>query len=151
MKKGLKIILIIFVGIILVLTTSFAVSYYYIRTKNMMIENKSSKIETKLSNKEEYMKLTKRAVVIKVGEKYLDVMGFEGTHDLYDVSYEEEGNIGFKKGQEILIYYDGMVLESYPAQIRNVGKIEIIKEESDIQIPDEVLKFYYKWRWRFVK
>lgn len=90
---------------------------------------------------------TKRAVVVKVNEKSLDVMGIEnenGTeNDLISVSFGQEGDIGFKQGQEILIYFDGIIEESFPAQINNVGKIEIVKEKSDNEIPEEVLRFYY--------
>lgn len=92
------------------------------------------------------MVATKRAVVVKVNEKSLSVMGIEDTNDLCSVSFAEEGNIGFKQGQEVLIYFNGMIAESYPAQIHHVGKIEIVKEKSDITIPESVLKFYYSSR-----
>lgn len=92
------------------------------------------------------MKETKSAVVVKVNEKCLSVMGIENTSDLFTVSYASENNIEFKQGQEILIYFDGMVLSSFPGQIPNVGKIEIVKDESDVAIPDDVLRFYYSSR-----
>ncbi len=102
---------------------------------NKTIINKKSEENNMLANK--------KAVIIKVNEKYLDVMGFEGASDLYNVSYSSEGNIGFKQGQEILIYFNGTIAESFPAQIGKVGKIEILKEKSDIEIPEDILKFYY--------
>ena len=90
---------------------------------------------------------TKRAVVVKVNEKSLDVMGIENEYgienDLISVSFGQEGNIGFKQGQEVLIYFDGIIAESFPAQINNVGKIEIVKEKSNNEIPEDVLRFYY--------
>lgn len=90
---------------------------------------------------------TKRALVVKVNEKSLDVMGIENENniesDLISVSFGQEGDIGFKQGQEILIYFDGIIAESFPAQINNVGKIEIVKEKSDNEIPEDVLRFYY--------
>ena len=85
------------------------------------------------------------AVVMEVYPQSLGVMEIknnEGSQDLYTVSFAEEGNIGFKEGQEVAIYFDGTVAESYPAQIHNVNKIEITKEESQITIPDEVLRYY---------
>lgn len=85
------------------------------------------------------------AVVMEVYPQSLGVMGIknnEGSQDLYTVSFAQEGNIGFKEGQEVAIYFDGTVAESYPAQIHNVNKIEITKEESQITIPDEVLRYY---------
>ena len=82
-------------------------------------------------------------VVVKVNEHDLGVMGENGDFDLYWVSFGEEGNIGFKQGQEILIYYNGIVEETFPARPSGVTKIEIIKEKSNKQIPDNVLNFFY--------
>lgn len=85
-------------------------------------------------------------IVVKVNEKSLDVMGINNGEDelnnLYSVSFAKEGNIGFKEEQEILIYFDGMVLETFPGQIHNVEKIEIIKEKSETEISADVLRFY---------
>lgn len=94
----------------------------------------------------ENMTFTLSGIVVKVNEKSLDVMGINNGEDelnnLYSVSFAKEGNIGFKEGQEILIYFDGMVLETFPGQIHNVGKIEIIKEKSETEISADVLRFY---------
>ena len=38
-----------------------------------------------------------------------------------------------------------MILESYPAQLGNVGKIEITKENSDVVIPDNILRTFYSF------
>lgn len=88
---------------------------------------------------------TLSAVVMEVHESGLSVMEIkegESSYDLYTVSFAQEGNIGFKQGQEVLIYFDGIVAESFPAQIFNVSKIEITKEETDITIPDDVIRYY---------
>lgn len=94
----------------------------------------------------ENMTFTLSGIVVKVNEKSLDVMGINNGEDelnnLYSVSFAKEGNIGFKEEQEILIYFDGMVLETFPGQIHNVGKIEIIKEKSETEISADVLRFY---------
>lgn len=92
------------------------------------------------------MSETKKAVVIKVNDKSLSVMGFDRENDLYSVSYAEDGNNKFKQGQEILIYFNGIVAETFPSQIGNVGKIEIIKEKSDKAIPEDIIRFYYNYR-----
>lgn len=57
-----------------------------------------------------------RAVIVKVYDKSLGVMGIQGENKLYNIGFADEGNIGFKQGQEILIYSDGIILESYPAR-----------------------------------
>lgn len=85
------------------------------------------------------------AVILKVYPQSLGVMKIkdnEGTRDLYNVSFAEEGNIGFKEGQEVAIYFDGAIAESYPAQIYNVNKIEITKEQTQIEIPEDVIRYY---------
>lgn len=125
MKKGIKILCII-LGIIIVFGLIF-LTVYYNKTKNNSIATMS-------------------AIVVKVNENSLGVMNIENTDELLTVGYADEGNIGFKQGQEILIYYDGMVLASFPAQIYNVGKIEIVKEESETAIPEKVLRYYYSSR-----
>lgn len=48
----------------------------------------------------------------------------------------------FERGQEIEIYYDGVITETYPGKITNVSSYKILKEKSDIEIPEEVKKRY---------
>lgn len=88
------------------------------------------------------MRATMNAVVMKVHENSLLVMNIEDK-GLSSVGFVKEGNIGFKEGQEVLIYYDGYMLESYPPQLGKVEKIKILKEKSDVSIPDDVLRYYY--------
>lgn len=128
MKKVIRI-----VGIIIVL--SIIIIALYTITK--------SKIRKK-SNDDEFSS-TIKAVVVNL-EKGLLVMGTENTNELYSVNYQNKENIEFKQGQEILIYFDGVVLETYPAQITNIEKIEILKEKSDIKIPDNILRYCYSSR-----
>lgn len=117
MKKVIRI-----VGIIVVL--SIIIIALYTITK--------SKIRKK-SNDNEFSS-TIKAVVVKP-EKSLLVMGTENTNELYSVNYQNKENIEFKQGQEILIYFDGVVLETYPAQITNVGKTV---NEANIIHPDNI-------------
>lgn len=84
---------------------------------------------------------TKRAVIVKVNENSLGVMDLDAT-TIYSVSFAKEGNIGFQQGQEVLIYFDGVIASTFPEQIFHVGKIKIVKEKSDISIPEKVLKYY---------
>lgn len=91
------------------------------------------------------MMVKMEAIIMEVHESGLsiaEIINDEITSNLYSVSFAEEGNIGFKPGQEIEIYYDGIVASSFPEQIHNVGKIIITKEESDKTIPDGVLRYY---------
>ena len=60
----------------------------------------------------EKMSCKTKAVVVKVNESSLFAeLEEEG---LCSVSFGKNGNIGFKKGQEIEIYFDGMINASYP-------------------------------------
>lgn len=86
------------------------------------------------------MRATLKAVVVKVNDNNFLAMGIENGNDLYSVGLD---NIELKKGQEILIYFNGDIMESYPAQLGDVGKIEIVKDKSDIPIPDDILRFCY--------
>ena len=124
MKKGLKIVSVVF---IIAIVAFLLWSYLKINSEQ---------------KQEETNYYTKKAVIVKTAEKYLSVMGLEGPYDLYNISYEKEDNINFKQGQEIIIYYDGTIQETFPASIPHIQKIEIVKEKSDIEIPMSVLKFY---------
>lgn len=82
------------------------------------------------------------AVIVRADENSMVVMGMED-NGLYIVGFTDEENKGFKPNQEIAIYYDGSIADTYPAQFGNVGKIKIIKEKSDIIIPENILKYAY--------
>ena len=84
-----------------------------------------------------------KGVIVKVNENNLLVMGIDNSTELYSVGLKEENNIEFKKGQEVLIYFDGTIMETYPAQPSNVKKIKIIKDISDVQIPENILIYCY--------
>lgn len=88
---------------------------------------------------------TLKGVIVRVFEKSLYIMDDEeGEYKcLYSIGFGEEGNIGFEKGQEVVVYYAGAIMESYPAQLGDVRKIEITKDKSDIEIPKTVLQFCY--------
>ena len=101
--------------------------------------------QIKVIKEENNMLTSIRGVVMEVYENSLSVMGIEAGNEpgtLYSVSFAEDGNIGFKQGQEVLIYFDGMILTTYPEQIHNVGKIEIVSEQSEVEIPDDVTRYY---------
>lgn len=80
-----------------------------------------------------------KAVVVKANDKFLMVMGLEDEL----ISLKNESNMEFKQGQEIAIHFDGIILTTYPAQIGNVEKIEIVKEKSDKKIPEQILRYCY--------
>lgn len=120
--------------------------------KNSQVHNLSNIIQVKIIDdnirereaiKNKNMVATKSAIVIRTNEDSIDVMGKEDTTDVFKIKYTNEGNIGFKQGQEILIYFNGYIKSSVPKEIENVEKIEIIKNKSDIPISQEILKKVY--------
>ncbi len=129
MKKALKIIGIILIILIIMVLILIGVDYFRVRNGEKPIL--------------EFMTPTIKAVVIEVDEKSMVVMATEGESGLLFSGFGKNGNIGFKQGQEILIYFDGYVMDSYPGQISNVEKIKILKEESGVEIPIEYLKYCY--------
>lgn len=134
MKKVCKVILSI-VGILIFLLLLFFIIDHIIAKKY--------EVNVEVQSENDNINATIRAVVVRVYDNSLMVLGTESTKDLYSVSFTDEGNIGFKQGQEVLIYFNGVVMDSYPAQLGEVSEIEIIKEKSNISIPDDILREYY--------
>lgn len=133
MKKSTKNLLII---IIIVLELIILLSWGWI-----LIRNKMYSIDMAMSENISY---SVRAEVIEVTEHGIYAMGIEGyPTGLFSLGFTDEGDIGFKQGQEILIDYRGYVMATYPAQLGHVDKITIVKEKSDVEIPEEYLKFCY--------
>lgn len=113
MKRGQKIVVILLVIIMVVALLGFAIDYM--------------------------SKTTIRAVIVKVSENSLLVD--DGSLDI--VGFTDEGNIGYQPGQEVLIFFNGTIMESYPGQLGGVRKIKIIKEKSDREISKQVLQYAY--------
>lgn len=112
--------------------------------EGIIVEILGMKIYDNVNNEEnDNMQATIKAVVVRVNENSLLAMGIEPEKGLYSVGLKNARDVKFEKGQEILIYFNGVVLESYPAQLGNIGKIEIVKNESDVQIPDDIIRFCY--------
>ena len=63
------------------------------------------------------------AVVVRVNENSIDTMIIDENNknleytSLCSVMLVDKENIGFQTGQEVLIYYDGMIEQTYPLQI----------------------------------
>ncbi len=89
----------------------------------------------------EDMKAKITAVVVKVNENSMIVV--EKDDSLLVIGFSDEGNIGYKQGQEILIYYGGIIDSMYPGRIGKPGKIKIIKEKSNKEIPEKALRYCY--------
>ena len=85
-----------------------------------------------------------RAVVVEVYDKGMLVMGLKDSYGgLISLGFTDEGNIGFKQGQEIAINCDGVLIQTGPAQLGEVRDIKIIKEKSKTEIPENVLRYAF--------
>lgn len=92
------------------------------------------------------MMAIKEAVIAGVNEDSLYVVDSENKDLLYEVSFAKEGNIGFKQGQKIKIYFNGNETGSNingVLAIQNVGKIEIADDENEQLISNDILKKFY--------
>ena len=125
-KKTLIFILkIVLIAVIILLIAGLILGgIYYFRVKNNMIG-------------------TMTGIVVEVSEKSISVMEEGNETGLYSISFSKEGNIGFEKGQKVLIHYGGTVVTTFPGIINNVGKIEILEDGNKTEIPHNVLTFYY--------
>lgn len=136
---GKKFFAIVLIGIIIFLIVVIAINvttYISIMTKS------TNDWKEGLNN----MSATMTAVVVKVNDTDLWVIApASNSGTLMRASIYNTGDIGFKKGQEILIYYGGLIEQMSPPTISNIGKIEIIKEESDIEIPIDILEYCYNF------
>ncbi|MCI8396485.1 MAG: hypothetical protein HFJ52_02035 [Clostridia bacterium] len=87
---------------------------------------------------------TKKGIVIDANKNSLTIYTYDrnsGTTEV--IPYAKEGNIGFKRGQEVEAYYTMEKIGRIPTQ--TVSKIKIKKQKSKIKIPDsELRKLYYK-------
>lgn len=136
-----KWIIALIVIIIFSIITFFAYHYYCSSTNNIKIFDEYDRKADLNDNMAEKIKI----LVVGVEENYLNAAKLEGDKisEILNVSFSKEGNIGFEIGQEVLVYFNGVILSTWPAQINNPEKLEIVKQKSDIEIPEYILKSFY--------
>jgi hypothetical protein len=116
-KKG-KISLLLMIGVVFICIIALII---------MLFSNKGRK-ETntyKEGNEivaNENMSEKMNGIVVKAEDKYLYAIFPDNNIGLCSVSYTKEGDIGFRQGQEIAIFFNGAIAETYPSQISNVRK-----------------------------
>ena len=86
----------------------------------------------------------KKVVVVKVEDKGLIVM--DAKEDMqyphaYNIDFSIRGDVGYKIGQELSVDYTDTITDE--TGLHEIKKIEILKEESDIKIPDSLMALYY--------
>ncbi len=117
MKKSLIVVIIIMFSVI-----AFGVyQYYFGATNNVQITDEPNK---KSIDKNDNMAEKIKILVVGVEEQYLKAVRISDNQigEELCVYFSEDGDIGFKRGQEVLVYFNGDILTSWPAQISNPGK-----------------------------
>lgn len=102
--------------------------------------------ETKVGLENRNMVAIKKAFIAGVNKDNIYVVDSENQNLLYQVSFAKEGNIGFKVGQEVMIYFNGKTSSTGKngiIGIQNVGKIEIIDNSLNHLISNDILKKFY--------
>ena len=105
------------------------------------------KIETWFMNYEDFQnemnsQSTINAIIVNVNDNSLGVVRKDGLNEIMIITTPDADKNEYKENEEILIYFDGTILETYPAQVNNVSKIEIVSEKSNETIPTNVLIYF---------
>lgn len=79
-----------------------------------------------------------KLIVIDATENSIKTIDMSDTR--YIVRLKKDGK-KYKEGQEINVYFDGIVATGFPMEI-NADRIEIIKEKTDKEIPEEIYRYY---------
>ena len=75
-------------------------------------------------------RVDKESIIVRVNEAQDEFKSSDLLSVSLDMEFKEKSN-DFKVGDEVSVYYDGVILESYPAQINHVYLILLVSEASD--------------------
>lgn len=141
MKKWLKVVIIILVILVVALLAFFIINRY---TEQNEANNDIQDSSIQYNNIDEIAVMD--VVIVKVNERYLGVVNKDNPDDIMTVGIPDNDTNEYKQNQEIRVLYTGGIDESYPSSPHKVSQIEILKENSDIEIPEKVLKYFYSSR-----
>lgn len=85
-------------------------------------------------------------VIVRVDDTYLEVINKDDPNDVMRANIPDDDINEYKQNQEVRVYYNGMINEMYPGSFDKVSKIEILKDNSDVTIPEKALKLFYSSR-----
>lgn len=113
--------------------------------KKIKLIETDEKTKEKIENRN--MVAVKKAIIVGINKNSLFVIDNENNELLYEVSFTNEGNIGFKQGQEILIYFNGknsgFTGKNEINKINTASKIEITGNENKSVVTNDILKKFY--------
>lgn len=140
MKRGLKSLIIILIILVVVAVAVLLVKYFTTNEINNELTGNS------ISYDNTDAIATMDVVIAKVEDRYLGVINKDDPNDILTASIPDGDTNEYKQNQEVRVYFDGTINESYPGSFGKVSKIEILKETSEVTIPEKVLKYFYSSR-----
>lgn len=140
MKRGLKVLIIILVILVVVAVAILLIKHFTTNEVNNELTGNS------ISYDNADAIATMDVVIVRVDDTYLEVINKDDPNDVMRASIPDDDTNEYKQNQEVRVYYNGMINEMYPGSFDKVSKIEILKEDSDVIIPEKALKLFYSSR-----
>lgn len=137
MKRGLKVLIIILVILVVVAIAILLVKHFTTNEVNNELTGNSVSYDNADAI------ATMDVVIVRVDDTYLGVINKDDPNDIMTASIPDDDTNEYKQNQEVRVYYNGMINEMYPGSFAKVSKIEILKEDSGITIPEKALKLFY--------
>lgn len=122
--------------IVTIIFVIFCIVFFLYSTHNI---NDSLMGKLELNN----MSLTTRAVIVKMYEDSIGIMETDDVNMVYIINVKKDEMAKYKLGQELLVYHNLKFEGKGVSIITDVGKIEILKEKSDIEPSEEAIRAFY--------
>lgn len=140
MKRGVKILIIVLVVLVVVAIAVLLVRHFTTNEASNELTGNSISYDNADSI------ATMDVVIAKVDDTSIGVINKDDPNDILTASIPDGDTNEYKQKQEVRVYFDGTINESYPGSFGKVSKIEILKETSEVTIPEKVLKYFYSSR-----
>ena len=140
MKRGLKGLIIVLVILVVVAVAILLVKHFTTNEVNNELTGNS------ISYDNADAIATMDVVIVRVDDTYLEVINKDDPNDVMRANIPDDDTNEYKQNQEVRVYYNGMINEMYPGSFDKVSKIEILKDNSDVTIPEKALKLFYSSR-----
>lgn len=142
MKNSLKILIFVLVVIVILILLLLGVKYL---KPNEQVDNEIQTNSTVYDANDSVS--TINAVVVKSNDSDLIAIRVDNPDSLVTINFPDNvTKDNFKEDQQITVYYDGTILESYPERIPNVSRIEVVKDKGDVDIPMSAYRYAYSSR-----
>lgn len=136
MKRGLKVLIIVLVILVVLAVAILLVKHFTTNEVNNELTGNS------ISYDNADAIATMDVVIVRVDDTYLEVINKDDPNDVMRANIPDDDINEYKQNQEVRVYYN----EMYPGSFDKVSKIEILKDNSDVTIPEKALKLFYSSR-----